>query len=271
MTLSPIADSDATFSGWGGACSGTSTCTVTMDSGQAVTALFVASGCSAEPVFIAASAHAAGVSDSQWRTDVSVFNPTEATAEISLSFLPSDQDGRDAACVSVGTAGGMSQFFFEDVIASALDSSGTGGLVLYSNASDLQVTSRTYAQTANGTFGQTIPGRRVGEAVADGETGVLLQLHQNDNYRTNIGFLNTAKTASAVEVVLYDGNGASVGSRSFGLKPYGHLQKGQIYRLVSESNITNGRAEVTVSGGPVLVYGSVVDAATSDPSYVEPQ
>ena len=42
VTLTAIADTGSTFSGWnGGNCSGTSTCTVTMDADKTVSAVFV--------------------------------------------------------------------------------------------------------------------------------------------------------------------------------------------------------------------------------------
>jgi hypothetical protein len=40
VTLTPTADAGSTFTGWSGACTGTGTCTVTMDQDRAVTATF---------------------------------------------------------------------------------------------------------------------------------------------------------------------------------------------------------------------------------------
>lgn len=42
VTLTAAADSGSTFTGWSGACSGTGSCTVTMDADKAVTAAFTA-------------------------------------------------------------------------------------------------------------------------------------------------------------------------------------------------------------------------------------
>jgi uncharacterized repeat protein (TIGR02543 family) len=40
VTLTASADTGSTFTGWGGACSGTANCVVTMDAAKTVTATF---------------------------------------------------------------------------------------------------------------------------------------------------------------------------------------------------------------------------------------
>jgi hypothetical protein len=272
VTLTATPDAGAAFSGWSGACSGTGSCTVSMDADCTVSALFSPGSCSGQPTFIAASAHASGVAGSEWRTDLSVFNSTSTPVAVYLSFLASDQDGSSAACVPAGTLGGGSSMFFEDLVDSVFDvTSGTGGIAVYSDLPDIGVMSRTYSQTPSGTFGQTIPGRSADQAIGDGETRTLLLLHENQGYRTNIGFMNTAATPSTAVVDLYNGNGSFLGQRELVIPPLSHHQEGQIFNQVTQQNVTNGRAEITISGGPVLVYGSVVDNGTSDPSYIEPR
>ena len=100
--------------------------------------------------------------------------------------------------------------------------------------------------------------------------GVLLQLHENAAYRTNVGFLNLSPAAVTVILEMYDGSGEYLGGQQVELAPEEQRQLNRVFTLVTAQPISNGRVEVAVSGGPVLAYASVVDNGTSDPSYIEP-
>jgi PKD repeat protein len=222
--------------------------------------------CQGEPVYIAAAAHAAGDAGSVWRSDIAFFNPTGTTAEIGLQLYSGNGRG---SCVAAPSAPASASTHIEDVLLTSFGlSSGSGGVAVYSE-SDLVVTSRTYNLTTKGTFGQTIPGRRAGAAIGDGESAVLIQLHENQAFRTNIGFLNISAGPVSVEVDLYTESGSFVGRYRRTLGPYSYKQVNRIFADYTSQEISNGRAEVRVSGGAVLAYASVVDNQTSDPSYIE--
>jgi PKD repeat protein len=223
--------------------------------------------CSGVPLYIAAAAHAAGDAGSVWRSDIALFNSSGSAAELSLQLHTGNGLG---ACVAGPVVPASAATHIDDVLLTSFGlSSGSGGVAVYS-ATDLLVASRTYNQTAQGTFGQTIPGRRAGEAIADGNTGVLIQLHENQAFRTNIGFLNITANQVKVTVDLYTEDGSFVGRYQRNLGPYAFKQINRIFTGYTSQAISNGRAEVTVSGGAVFAYASIVDNLTSDPSYMEP-
>jgi len=228
-------------------------------------------GCSGVPVFIAASAHATGGGGTQWRTDVGLINPFSSSSPVSVKFLPQGGDNSSAACLNAGTIAGNSALSLEDIVLSVAGiSSGAGGLAVYSTNA-LVVNSRTYNQGASGTFGQGIPGHRASQAMGAGEQRLLVQLHENAGYRTNAGFLNVGVESAALTAALFDGSGAALGLQDYTLLPYEQKQIGQIFRQVTASVVTNGYIQISVISGTVLPYASVVDNATGDPTYIEPQ
>jgi hypothetical protein len=221
---------------------------------------------------VAASAHVLGAEDSVWRTDLAYFNASDQEMTVGLKFLASETDNSEAACVDGGTVAAWASAYADDVVLSAfaLDDA-VGGIAVYGSGSDLIVMSRTFNLTEDGTFGQTIPGREASEGIADGDVGVLMQLHENNDYRTNVGFLNTSGAEATVTVEYYAEDGAFLGSEQVTLRPYEQLQLNRAFTRVTAQDVVNGRVEIAVSGGPVMAYASVVDNGTSDPSYIEPR
>ncbi len=229
--------------------------------------------CAGEAVLVPAAAHSAGAAGSTWRTELAVFNPGSGAVELGLRFLPADHDNGAATCVAGPTVAAGASALLEDVVLGTFgQGSAAGGIAVYAGGAALVVSSRTYNQAASGTFGQAIPGRSAGEALAPGEVGYLVELHENGAFRTNLGFLNTSASVSAVVTVdYYDQDGVALGQRVVTLRPLEQHQENRAFTAVTAEAVTNGRARVRVSGAPVLAYASVVDNQTSDPSYLEPR
>ncbi len=228
--------------------------------------------CDGAAVLVPAAAHSGGAAGSVWRTELAVFNPGSASVELGLRFLPSDQDNAGAVCVAGPTVAAGASVLLEDVVLATFGlQSAVGGIALYAGDAPLVVSSRTYNQAPSGTFGQAIPGRTVSEALAPGSVGHLVELHENAAFRTNLGFLNTSASSSAVVTVdYYDQEGTHLGQRQISLDPLEQHQENRAFTAVTTQAVTNGRARLQVTGAPVLAYASVVDNQTSDPSYLEP-
>lgn len=246
------------------------TATVTVNGGGA--------NCTGTPILVAAAAHSPGSGGTLWQTDLSIFNPDVSTVAVWMRFFPRDTDNGVAPCVSVGTISGRSGVAFDDVILSVFGlADASGGVGVYFDYGMPMVASRTYTPAtacpslSNGDYGQSISGRSPIEGLAVGETGTLLQLEENADSRTNLGFQSASPGTSSIEVNLFAQNGALLGTRIFHLSPWSQHQEGQIFRSVTSAEVRNGRAEVhVVSGGPILAYSSVVDNVTGDGSFSEP-
>jgi len=229
--------------------------------------------CSGSPLwFIPAAAHSAGVSGTSWRTDLSVHNSGSTPTPVRAWFYPWNADNSGVECVDLGELAPGASLEMEDVVREAFGVEGAGGIGVGTDvypAPQLVVNSRTYTETASGTYGQLVPGRTVAAAIAPWRTAFLTQLHENEGFRTNLGFLEVSGVGATVEVRLFAADGSLVSGRVEVLRPFEAKQVNRVFGVGAE--VTGGYAEVRVSGGAVLAYASVVDNRTGDPTYVEPQ
>ena len=139
---------------------------------------------------------------------------------------------------------------------------------------DVQSTSRTYnAAGTTGTYGQYIPSLPSAQAVEPGLVGSLLQLQENDSFRSNVGAVNVTALTVQLEVDLYRGSGNLVGVRTETLLPFEMVQVDRIFSTVGAGAVDSGYATVKVqtAGGKVLAYASVVDNDSGDPIFIPAQ
>ena len=94
-------------------------------------------------------------------------------------------------------------------VMSEFQATGSAPLRVFSSE-PLTVTSRTYNQAPDGTFGQFIDSMAPTAALATGDQVVLMQLQENPAFRTNIGLHNGWKRAAEIEVALFDGDSLPV-------------------------------------------------------------
>jgi hypothetical protein len=137
--------------------------------------------------------------------------------------------------------------------------------VLTSNHA-VRLTSRTYAATAAGTYGQGIPVHGAAHVLRYGDVGRLVQLAENDQFRTNIGFVNTGSLVTDIELELYDDNGQLLRTRSITLQAGEHHQINGVF----QQTVDVGWARVWTStpGGEILAYGSLLDNQADDPTFI---
>ena len=224
--------------------------------------------------FIPAGARAEGASNSFWLTDVAIANFSGGVATANVAYLAKNQDNSQPINVSMALGSGE-QVFLGDVFQSLFDlGSANGGLRVATSHPDVKVTSRTYnAAGAEGTYGQFIPARRVVNAVTTDNSGALIQLQQNDDFRTNIGLVNLAEGPVEVEIHLYNGDGTMLGVVARQLGPFEMKQVDRTFQSVTSQPVDSGYAVVKMltTGGEVHAYASVVDNGSNDPVYVAAQ
>ena len=179
------------LSGWSSATSCELSGTITVTVGQET-----------HHYLIPASAHAPGAEGTQWVTDAVLHNPGADTVWATMYFHARDENnvaalGRSfavAPAVSMNLADVVLTQFGEANAAAALRVGATGAL---------QVSSRTYNDAPEGTYGQFIPGFAEGTALGPGEEARLIQLTSNSSFRTNIGLASAADTTTTVQISLY--------------------------------------------------------------------
>lgn len=200
-----------------------------------------------------------GEAGSYWHTDLVVHNTAGARATIEL-YLHDE----NAASSSIAEIDPMAQLVIEDVVA-AMGTTGVGSLEICSDQ-PLEVVSRTYSDSDQGSVGQFLDGHEGGGLVA-GQTARLLGLRQmGETYRTNISVTNASPMSAQVSIALYDTAGIEVGRYSLTVSSGRTLQDLQPFSSrFGQSDIGWGFATVTVTSGEgILASASVIDSRTND-------
>lgn len=258
VTLTAAAAAGSGFDGWLGACSGTGTCQVTMDSAKVVAATFTRS---AEPVvrLFPGVASLSGAGGTRWRSEVALFNPDTADRTARLELVP-----RGAATVTSSAtlpipSGQLVRV--ADLYAEMGAASGAGMLRL---AGEALAWVRTFNDRgAGGTFGQDVPptlptgGYTAG---ADVLFPVATPANQATEFRSNLLLLNL----EAAPVTFTLAAGSKSETRVVPGGTYTQIDKvGGVLQLPSGLSIlkvqANGRWAGTVSS---------VDPVSGDPTTV---
>jgi len=182
-----------------------------------------------------------------------------------------NHDG-DANAVAAGST---------EMVTDVLQSlSNRSGALLIGADGPFAITTRNYAASGSGTFGQTVPAVSDFLENAEGTTDLaeavayLPGLVSNDTYRTNVG-LTAASSASStqpliIEITLRDDRGATAGTKQLVVEQGTAVHTQFSIRDLSASPFDVASAEVRiVSGsGAVVPYASIVDNRSSDASLV---
>lgn len=233
-----------------------------------------------DPGTISASKYVlAGVADlsnggANWRSDVRIFNGSGVAQLADLYFYP--QGSTTPVGPLAVTIAPNEVKVLESVVKTQFGLENTGGAmhIVTPNDSSLVVTGETFDTNDGGKYGQTIPSVTVAEAVGMGDRPLqLLQMEDSAQYRTNLGLAEmTGKPVTVqVQVIVPLSLSAPVMTVQLGANEFKQLNG--VIRTLTKRDVYNARIAVKVTGGEgkILAYGSVVDNATLDATYVPGQ
>jgi hypothetical protein len=97
-----------------------------------------------------------------------------------------------------------------------------------------------------------------------------VQLISNDDFRTNIGFVNLSDQRITVDVEVFDGDGSSIDDVSYELRPFEHYQETDLIGDLTTSAVDDAFAAVACStaGARYVTYASVIDNRSGDPVFI---
>ncbi len=213
-----------------------------------------------DPMWIPAVAHTDGVGGARWRTDLVLFNPGNGDLITRIELV--GEDGVAAETIVHVPDGWV--LSYPDVVAGLLGSEDAGALRISPNLGLVMATSRTYATTPAGSYGQGIPGVAESEAFTEDEIGYLAGLRQDDTFRTNIGFANVGGNPVDIAVTAHAADGDGLDTLSYRIPGSSRVQANQ--------PLPDGTVYATFTsstpGAKYLAYASVVDRSTDDPTYI---
>jgi hypothetical protein len=230
---------------------------------------------SSDTTFIPAAALAAGLEGSFFRTDIDLNNVGSTDLTYELLWLPRGTDNTDAVhsdTFSLAPGAGVRYANVLDEVF-GLDPDQVGALAIEASGSELLAMSRTYnlpSAKVAGTFGQELPGIPADRMIPTGEKKRIIFMSENDDVRANVGCVNGVGTDVAVQIELYDSDGAKLETKYMMLPPYSNRQINGIFQNYAP---VNGYVDVRTYTPDALIYcyGSVLDNVTSDPTTVLPQ
>ena len=209
-----------------------------------------------------------GANDTQWRSKLAILNPGDRPVGTAVRFL-----GTDGVPVEVTTTVEAGELVaWDDVLQELFEiSEPASGSIRVAGDGPLVVTARTYNASDTGTLGQYLPGVAIDQVITADDRGFISQLANNQQFRTNIGFLNLGDRVCRISTTLFDVEGTQVGDeRIRQIDPSGWKQDNDIFALTGAGSHDNAYAviQVLTDGCTAWAYASVIDNATGDPTTI---
>jgi len=221
-------------------------------------------------VVIPAAAHVGGAQGTAWVTDLVLHNPSTEAATAYLFFLESEVDSSDADARLVTVPGNQS-YLYLDVVADVFGASRSTGAILVGSDRPLTVSSRTYNNSTDGTFGQFIAGVDLNDALISGGRATVIQLSAG-SFRSNLGVANVCSETIDVAAEVYSETGQLLDTRYLRVPPWSHLQINGVFARAGQPAAADGYAVLRCDtlDARWFAYASVVDNRSGDPVFVAP-
>jgi hypothetical protein len=222
---------------------------------------------SAATLVIPASGSGPGAGGSRWQSEVTLHNTANRPVTVTMTFH--DASGNGLTTTEVIAARHTTSI--SDIVASRFQrDTATGAITIDTPddfASRLTVSSRTFNHSAAGDFGQDIPAVATADALGTGDTGVIAGATDVTTSRMNFGIYSTDASTVHWQLVRADGSIAADATRSYaaGVQQQ-YSADGAALLAAPRQNDDVIYAQMVQ--GHAVVYGSTIDTASGDPTFV---
>jgi hypothetical protein len=221
----------------------------------------------AEPaLIIPAAGSGAGASGSSWRSELTLHNAGIHPVEVTLSFFADGAVHERQIIVD-----GRHSVSFSDVVTSEFGIVESFGALGISGdpvgLAKLVVSSRVVNVSPAGEYGQAIPAYPSREASRPGELAVITGPRSAADHRFNFGIFALEPAEIEWSLLRADGSVAALRSLSYSENSWRQYNSGveTLFGVTPEGNDT---IHARIVSGRAFLYGSIVNAATGDPSFV---
>ncbi len=228
--------------------------------------------------YVPAAAHVTGQADTNWRTDLALFNPGATAVDVTVDFLQEKRANTspqqsDAIHLAAGESrrivNVMPALFNLTGVKGALRVDATGGILVASRTYNLLLAGNAWGLEEGATFGQNVPPLTPSQTLVPGETGTIPGLVRSASFRSNLVLLNTSGVQAQVVVSAMAADGGELGAaHTETLLPYEYRQVNDVLTSLGVGgDVVDGtlRVEVVGSGSSATAFLSVVDERTGDP------
>jgi hypothetical protein len=207
-----------------------------------------------------------GANNSKWQTELTLHNTSGSSVKLGLRYLDRTTAGTEEV-----TLAPRSTVTLPDVVATTFHrASSTGGIevtVPDAFAQKIAVAARIVNNAPTGEFGQNIDAVRAEDAAAAGDLTVLAAPSSATAYRFNFGVYAVTDVVTRWELVRADGTIGGV--RDINYAAFSQLQYNNgVSTFFNAEAKDNDSVHVLVTAGKAIFYGSAVNNASGDPSYV---
>ncbi|NOZ93504.1 MAG: hypothetical protein GXP47_02040 [Acidobacteria bacterium] len=225
-------------------------------------------------LFVPASASAHGFNGTFWTTTGWFSSKVSVPVEIRAAFLRQGQSNLSAPgnLSHLGTIPANGFLEIQDMAAKLGGAGLSGGIYIEATAQGTGlpaelVGATTYTFTPNdkgpGGYGQGVPAVPVGVKTEVSIPGV----YQGEDYRTNIGLVNTSGANIEIDVRILARDGSTLAAAEWALKPYEQKQVSVTGMGVASTNGGSVTFSRVGSTGSFQAYATVVDQSTGDAVY----
>lgn len=222
---------------------------------------------SAATIVVPAAGTGPGANNSQWQSELTLHS--SAPREISLTLTLHQGTGTSAP-VNVKLQA-RETISIADVVKTRFGvSAGTGAIVIDvadRDAKSLAVTSRTFNASAAGEFGQDIPSYAISGTTEFGDILALAAPSTAASARFNFGLFAVTRATVKWELVRANGTVAATKSVEYGIGEHAQYN-GAAESFFGAAAQDNDTVYGRVQSGNVIAYGSAINNASGDPSFV---
>ena len=217
---------------------------------------------------IAAAASTPGRHGTQWRTDLTIFNPSDESGWALVHFLERGDQNNYWSPGSHLFLHPRQTITVENAVGGLFGRDDTSGaLVAYTNRREV-LRSRTMTHDPDGgTFGQGVASRKI-QRNYETVPQVVFGLREDANFRSNVGFVNSYSSPRELTVTVHSASGEVLGDIPIRLSQYGYLQIERILREVDSEGVDRGYLTYAASTRKITAYASVIDNKTGDAVFI---
>lgn len=218
---------------------------------------------------IPASGSVAGALGSRWQTEVTLHNVGDQPMDLAFSF----HDGTGLVKSFDMTLNARTTVSIGDIVATKFGLTGTTGAIAIDVKNDalverLAVTSRTFNKPlTGGEFGQDIPAIEPSEALTRGDSGILTAPSEAANVRFNFGIYAFENSTIEWKLVRADGTVAKAVTMTHTAATQVQYTNGAVSFFESTAK-NNDVVQADVLSGRVVIFGSAINNASGDPTFV---
>jgi hypothetical protein len=216
-----------------------------------------------------------GAYGSNWSTDVTLYNPSDAPLNVDLSFVSNGVDVRAADVMppSRMTLKAREIRMIPDVLNSFFHiDNGNGALYVTPEVGGgVNVTSRTYNKTAAGTYGFSMNGIDVFSAAGPRFPLTFSGAFEGSNFRTNLMLTDVSGRGTEVNASASGPSGVvATEVVTFSAPRGGQMQFNGVAPMLGLSSSDTGALLIQPSRGETIGSVFVADNRTNDPTFFPP-